>query len=153
MKTSIPCPDCGERLSVDADRCGACGWTKPGARRARMDSGPRHNMTCTWHSGALFCRYPNAFFEEGRTSGFCVFHRRTPDGTAAARIAEESEFVGQAGYVERAMDHAYGAPEEHGSRPDSPSVRTLREQLAARAKGGNVGLFATRILGPAKDPT
>lgn len=102
-------------------------------------------MTCTWHSGGLSCRYPVALFRDADLSGWCLFHRATGEGGAAAQIARDSRDHTPASYEERARAQTYG----DGS--DNKNVAQLRAQLKFKAAGGNVGLFATRVLGPPQD--
>jgi len=75
--TSRKCPDCGERIAYDALRC-ACGWgVRKGERAGRI-----YDHRCTFTAGGTRCEYPVGLFAEGRTSGWCVFHRqaRPQDG-------------------------------------------------------------------------
>jgi hypothetical protein len=146
------CPDCREKLNADADCCGACGWMGAGAKRRKVgfqaDSAPRHNMRCTWHSGSLVCSHPCALFPDQTTSGFCIFHRNTPDGSKAAEIADRSRSMSPEDYLAAAKDLTYGPVDPAtGMRADPPAVAELRKRLRIRAEGGNVGLFATKLLG------
>lgn len=128
------CPDCGERLDIDARRC-VCGW---GVKAASRDQRQTLNV-CTWHSGSLRCTYPVGRFDTGMTSGFCIFHRAKPDGASAARIADESSGHTPEQYLERAKAHVYGA-----SPP--PAVLELQKRVASVQGAGKVGLFAARLL-------
>lgn len=103
-------------------------------------------MACTWHSGALQCRYPVALFRDQDLSGWCVFHRVQGEGIEAARIARDSLEATPAQYAECAKALTYG----DGS--DNANVARLRAQLKIKAAGGNVGLFSTHILGPEVAP-
>ena len=146
------CPDCREKLNADADCCGACGWMGAGAKRRKAgfqaDTAPRHNMRCSWHAGQLTCSHPCAYFPDQTTSGFCIFHRRTPEGVEAARIADRSRSMGPEEYLAAAKDLAYGPVNpETGMRPDPPATVELRKRLRTVASGGHVGLFASKILG------
>lgn len=129
------CPECGARLGMKASHCD-CGW---GRKPAGQQSA--HNMRCDWHSGQLQCRYPVGRFDVGCRSGFCLFHRSTPAGIDAARIAEESQLHTPEQYLGRATAHTYGATVP-------PVVRALRERLRDVKTGKErPSLFAT-ILPP-----
>lgn len=101
-------------------------------------------MVCTWQSGGLFCKFPCALFEGQATSGFCIFHRRTPDGVDAARLAEQSHHTGSAEYVERAKDLMYGPRGEDGRRADNTNVAELRSRLRIRKPAGVFGELARK---------
>src|SRR5262245_33010762 len=117
MTDSRKCPDCGERLAIDARVC-VCGW-KPGRFRSSPEP---HNMVCVWTSGMLHCTYPVGLFIEGARSGFCIFHRRIKSGPQAAAIARESEGHTQDEYNARARKEVYG---------DAPpkSVQDLQKRI------------------------
>ena len=135
------CPDCGERLDPLARRC-ACGWMAAGERRkVAQESAPRHHMTCTWHSGPLQCQYPVGLFVDGAARGWCIFHRHTGEGVAAARIAEESRGCPPEIYLERAKRLTYG------DGTDNANVAALRARLRYRAEGGGLGTLAIQALG------
>ena len=127
------CPECGERLNRDAKVC-ACGW----GRSKKGDSGPRHDMTCSWHYGQLRCRYPVGLFMQGEFRGLCAFHRARDRGHEAALIAEESQTATKEQYLDAAKKQIYGSV-------DNPLVRKLRAQLRER-RGGNAGRLATPLL-------
>lgn len=84
------------------------------------------NHVCTWQSGALGCTWPVARFDEGRRSGFCIFHRHTPDGYEAAQIAAASLGHTREGYLARAKALVYG------NGTDTPSVAATRATLRVR---------------------
>lgn len=128
------CPECGERLNRDAKVC-ACGW----GRSKKGDSGPRHDMTCSWHYGQLRCRYPVGLFMQGEFRGLCAFHRARDRGHEAALIAEESQTATREQYLDASKRQIYGAG-------DNPLVRRLREQLRERRGGGNVGILSSRLI-------
>jgi hypothetical protein len=48
--TDRQCPECGDRISVDARAC-ACGWRKNGAKRT--PDGP--DLTCPWNDHGHIC--------------------------------------------------------------------------------------------------
>lgn len=96
------CPECSERLSPDARQC-VCGWGKKTKIEHR-----RHDMICTWNSGAMTCSHPVGQFREGATSGFCIFHRSNSSGSVAYNIASESSGFTSETYVLAAMKQIYG---------------------------------------------
>lgn len=140
------CPECREPLAPDSDAC-ACGWGSRGKRATnRPAPGPQYRMRCAWHVAGLECVNPVGMFSEGRTSGFCLLHRATPEGCAAAEIAEESHALSPEEFIERCMDTTYGPRGEDGTRADNANVTALRARLRERAEGGSVGLFASRLV-------
>lgn len=111
------CPECGETLAKDARQC-ACGW---GRKKLFERSGKVYDHRCTFHSYGDRCEYPCAVFLEGATSGWCIFHRNAPltDGDA---IVKQSQSVCYADAIKPIQ----------ARNNDTPSVRALREQMAAR---------------------
>lgn len=125
------CPDCGERLAVDARRC-ACGW---GARKAgKGEEGPRYDAVCRWQYGSLSCSYPVGMFQQGEYRGLCIFHRFQDKGPEAAKIAQESSGASRSDYLKAAAATLYG-------RGDNPAVARLRASLRP-SKPGNLGALA-----------
>jgi len=134
------CPECGDRLSVDARRC-VCGW---GARKAgKGDEGPRYDMVCRWEYGDLRCRYPVGLFQQGEYRGLCILHRASDKGHAAAQIAQESQKATQDQYLTSASLLIY-------RRGDNPHVAALRASLKS-TKPGNIGALAKWIT-PQREP-
>lgn len=145
------CPECGERLSVDARQC-ACGWGSGGLRGKNRGKGPATPVVdwthvCTWRSGNLRCEWPVGRFDQGTTRGFCLFHRAQEGGVEAAEIARDSKGHAPDQYLARAQRFAYGEP-----GVDNPNVAALRAQLKRHAGGERVGLFAQRVLGDERAP-
>lgn len=135
------CPDCGEVLSAEADRCGACGWLAKGARRRVDAHEPRHNMRCTWHVMGLPCQNPVSLFVEGATRNFCLLHRHRPEGSEAAAIAEASAHISPEEFLERCKVVMYGLKTENGVHPDNQNVAKLRQRLRKDVQAGNFGNF------------
>lgn len=113
------CPDCGERLSLDARQC-ACGWGKPKAGR---HEGPRTDMRCTYKAGSDRCQYPVGMFPAGASSGWCIFHRQPLQAGQGAEITRQSHSIP---YLE-----ALQTIQE--ANKDNANVRALREQIAKRS--------------------
>lgn len=84
--------------------------------------------TCDWTSGTLECHYPVGRLDEGRSSGFCIFHRKTPDGFQAAEIARDSLTSSPEQYLARAKALVYG------DGTDNANVRELRARLRKKAE-------------------
>lgn len=82
------CPDCGERLNIDARRC-VCGW---GAKKAK-DNGKTFDHVCTYKAGFDRCQYPVGLFKEGSTHGWCIFHRQELQAGQGAEIVRQSHVV------------------------------------------------------------
>lgn len=99
------CPDCGERLSFDAQRC-ACGW---GAKRGEK-SQKFYDMRCTFRAGSERCNYPVGMFAEGNTSGWCIFHRQPLDAGQGAEIVRQSFSVSYADAIRPMLERAKSAP-------------------------------------------
>lgn len=128
------CPECGDRLSVEARRC-VCGW---GARKSgKGEEGPRYDHLCRWTYGAVSCKYPVGLFSQGEYRGLCIFHRSIPQGTQAAQIAQESQSATQAQYLAAANRMIYRSG-------DNPAVAALRKSLKS-TKPGNMGELAKWI--------
>lgn len=134
------CPECGDRLSLDARRC-VCGW---GSKKAgKGEDGPRYDHSCRWQYGNLACHYPVGFFGHGETRGLCIFHRATDKGHQAADIAKESQTTTQEQYLALAAKLMYG-------KGDNPYVARLRASLKS-TKPGNVGALA-KWIAPMREP-
>lgn len=114
------CPECGERLSLDASRC-ACGWSQGGNGKP-----PSHDMQCAWTYGDLRCRYPVGLFADGAKSGFCIFHRANKQGAIAADLARDSENYKPEDYQRLAALQTYNG--------GNPMVDRLREAIRLPAK-------------------
>lgn len=93
------------------------------------------NHICTWQYADLRCKNPVGQFQDGRTSGLCIFHRSTPTGHAAAQIAEESTIHDAESYTQASKRQTYGAG-------DNPAVISLRAQIAERPNAKTSGSFA-----------
>ena len=125
------CPDCGERLAVDARRC-VCGW---GAKKAgKGEDGPRFDMVCRWRAGDLACHFPVGQFGHGEFRGLCIFHRAEDKGAGAVATARRSMVAGRQEYLEDVARLIYG-------EGDNPYVEKLRASLKSR-RPGNIGAFA-----------
>jgi hypothetical protein len=123
QKLERPCPDCGERLLVDAIRC-ACGWgaKRTSARGSERARGPVFDHRCTYKGAVARCAYPVGMFPSGATSGWCVFHRQP------LQPGEGSEIVRQSA----SMPYAEALAKLFAGAKESPSVRATREAMKAR---------------------
>lgn len=102
------CPECGERLSIDARLC-ACGW---GAKKEKP--GTLHfDHECQWVANGYRCKYPVGRFDMGATTGMCIFHRNCTDGADGARIVKESQDASPEQYLRAAKLFAYGTKDIH----------------------------------------
>lgn len=99
----------------------------------------RHDMRCTWNGNGERCKYPVGAFDLGKSSGYCLFHRSMMSGPGAQAICDESQSASPQDYLARAKRFVYGTQ-------DPPVVRRLREQIAKRAAGGNVGILTSRLM-------
>ena len=124
------CPKCGDVLNVDARKC-ACGWTQD---KPRGDKGVAWNHVCRWQYGSLKCQNPVGLFLHGEASGLCVFHRANPKGPTAGQIAEESAIHDAESYNIAAARQVYG-------NGDNPTVKAIREQIAAKPNRKRGGTF------------
>lgn len=129
---SKTCPECAERLSLDARQC-ACGWRVGGKRGA--NSGPEWNHVCTWHFGSLSCRYPVGRFDQGMRSGLCVFHRTNDRGAIAAQIAEDSQHHTPEQYLAAARRFVYGNRPPTKAAAKAGDLRNLESALPVRQPG------------------
>ena len=121
MSNPRQCPDCGERLSIDALRC-ACGWG------AKKTPGVKHfDMRCTYAAGSSRCCYPVGMFPEGKSSGWCIFHRQNLSSFDGAEIVRQSETVAYSDAIAAILERGANAPAvvdtawdialRHGNRP------------------------------------
>ena len=131
MSYEKKCPKCQETLNIDARVCG-CGWTADGKRG---DKGPLWAHVCRWQFGALKCKNPVGLFAHGETSGLCVFHRAITSGPTSAEIARDSELHDQESYNIAAARQTYGGG-------DNPTVRRMRDEIAASGKTKRGGSFS-----------
>lgn len=102
------CPECGERLSLEARQC-ACGWGAPKAKAGQLF----YDHECQWVANGYRCKYPAARFDAGCTTGMCVFHRAGPSGVDGARIVQESQGATRDQYLEAAKRFVYGVRDPH----------------------------------------
>lgn len=132
------CPECGERLSIEARRC-VCGW---GAKTGSKDN-PSYDHSCRWQYGSLNCNYPVGMFEQGQYRGLCLMHRFQDKGVQAAEIAKESKTATREDYLRVLAATIYG-------RGDNPYVSRLRASLRPM-KPGNIGVLA-KWMAPVREP-
>lgn len=136
--TERKCPDCGERLSLDAMRC-ACGWGMK-----KFEKGHRSfDHRCTYLAGNARCEYPVGMFAEGATSGWCIFHRQhlnQADGAEAVRQSQTVPYLDAIRGIQDTAKHAPGVvscamdiARRHGNKP----WQAGNEQFLSDAARGN----------------
>lgn len=99
----------------------------------------RDDHQCTWRAGDIRCRYPVGYFDQGKRTGFCLFHRGVPAGPDAQEICDQSLDVTPEKYLELLRTRA-------ATSNASPVVEAIRALMIAGPK--RVGHFAAVLLPP-----
>ena len=122
-KYDTKCPECSERLNIDARRC-ACGWENPKYGKASattMKTDPR----CTYSHGGMRCQHPVGYHDPGSESGWCIFHRAIDpkeQPQLGRDIVLDSQDCTREQYLVMARAKTYG-------RGDSFEVAKIRARL------------------------
>jgi hypothetical protein len=125
---------------MDALRC-VCGW---GAKKPDR-GGKSYDMRCGYKAtSGDRCDYPVGMFPEGKTSGWCIFHRQQGHPGDGAEIVRQSKQIPYREAIQQILDRNASAPsvvdlaweiaKRHGNKPWQGELSAFaREVIKSRA--------------------
>jgi hypothetical protein len=133
--TDRQCPECGDRISVDARAC-ACGWRKNGAKR---QEGPDH--FCRWNDHGHICGKRGSLSDSigGGGPWYCSEHYWALKGRRVTPVVEKPAAQLDAECLTEARNFCY----DHGLDTTEKQRAYIREKTPeiGRVKGKDISYW------------